>query len=193
MCERCTGKREGSRRRMSSLKKERRRRTLLVWAGGIIVVALVLWRFGQPPVGPYEGERAPQATLTLLDSGERIELSSLRGKPVFINFWATWCLPCREEMPAIQALYDEHPGAFHVVAVSDEPAETVRAYVEEFGFTFPIYLDPRGEMGRAYHVLAMPTSLFLDEAGVIRARHIGQMTREQMEQYLRQLVRNWNS
>lgn len=150
-------------------------------------IAVVVWLYGQPPAGPFAGERAPDFTVTALD-GESVTLQSLRGKPVFVNFWATWCLPCLEEMPEIEELYREYPGRFHVVAVTDEPRTTVTRYLQSFDYTFPIYLDNRGEMGRSYLVRAMPTSLFIDERGVIRARHVGQINRAQMEHYLRQLT-----
>ncbi len=171
-----------------SVEKGRARATWFLWGAVVAGIALVLWYFGQPAVGTFEGERAPNFTVTELSSGDAVDLASLQGKPVFINFWATWCLPCLEEMPEIQALYEEHAGAFHVVAISDEPRQTVVRYLEDFDYTFPIYLDHKGEVGRSYLVRAMPTSIFIDRRGVIRSRHIGQLSGAEMENYLLEIL-----
>lgn len=172
---------------MQESQTKRSRPAWWLWVAAVAVIAGVLWYYGQPATGPFAGERAPNFEVTTLDQ-DRIAFESLLDKPVLINFWATWCLPCLEEMPAIQALYEKYPGAFHVMAISDEPLDTVTRYLEDFDYTFPIYLDPRGEVGRTYLVQAMPTSLFIDQRGIIRTRHIGQMTAEQMEQYLQPLL-----
>lgn len=149
-------------------------------------VVVVFWLFGSPPVGPYEGERALDFTLETLD-GKQVALKDFAGQPVFVNFWATWCLPCLEEMPIIQEMYEEHPGAFAVIAVSDEPLDTIRAYVEKYGYTFPVYVDRGGEMGQNYQVLFMPTSVFIDAKRVIQARHLGPLNRSQFTSYLERI------
>lgn len=170
-----------------SVESKRPRKTWWLWPVIAVGAAIAVWYFGQPAIGTFEGDRAPDFTVEDL-SGETLNLSSLRGKPVFVNFWATWCLPCLEEMPEIQALYEKNPGAFHVVAISDEPRNTVVRYLEDFDYTFPIYLDRRGEVGRSYLVRAMPTSIFIDEQGIIRARHIGQLSGPEMEEYLQTIL-----
>jgi len=164
---------------------EVRRRWYLIGAVCAAVV-LVFWLFGSPPVGPYEGERALDFTLETL-AGDRVGYKDLAGRPIFVNFWATWCLPCLEEMPIIQELYEEYPGAFTIVAVSDEPVDTIREYVQKHGYTFPIYVDRSGTMGQEYQVLFMPTSVFIDAGGVIQKRHLGQLNRSDMLSYLEQI------
>lgn len=162
------------------------RRRWLVTGAVAAAVVLVFWLFGSPPVGPYEGERAIDFALETLD-GRPVSLKDFAGKPVFVNFWATWCLPCLVEMPIIEELYNERPGAFAVVAVSDEPVETIREYVEKHGYTFPIYVDRGGKMGQEYQVLFMPTSVFIDAKGVIQARHLGELNRSLLESYLERI------
>lgn len=154
----------------------------------IAAVAAVLFWFGKSPEeGPFEGNRAPAFALMDL-AGELVESTAFAGQPLFINFWATWCEPCRYEMPEIQALYDEAGGAFEVIAVSDEPLPTVQRYLDQFGYTFPVMLDVDRSMYEDYAVFALPTSVFIDARGVIRAVHLGQLTREQMETYLARIV-----
>jgi len=166
---------------MSTQAPKWRRRAAI--AAVCLAIALVFWRYGNPPIGPFEGERAVDFSLETL-SGDRVAYADLAGQPVFINFWATWCVPCLEEMPIIQQVYTEHPGAFAVVAVSDEPVEKIREYVEKYGYTFPIYVDRGGAMNRAYQITFLPTSVFIDSEGVVRGRHVGQMGRSDIRSYL---------
>lgn len=172
-------------------------------AGGILLilvgVALILgfgfdWAAifpgGSPddlPAAPQTGARAPDFDLQDVQ-GNQARLSDFRGTPVMINFWATWCSPCRIEMPSIQARYDQHRPGLVVLAVNfDEPVELVRTFVDEFGLTFPVLLDPGAVVQDAYEIRGYPTSFFLDEDGVIRAVHVGILSEEQLDGYLRQL------
>lgn len=130
-----------------------------------------------------EATSAPQAGFTALDftletpSGETYTLSSLQGSAVLVNFWATWCPPCREEMPAIQKLYEEYKDrGFIVLAVNstiqDNPAE-IPAFIEEYSLAFPILLDKSGEATRAYQIRSLPSSFFINRLGVITEVVIG--------------------
>lgn len=153
----------------------------------IAVAGVVLWLGQSPDEGPFEGNRAPK--FELMDRrGEPVSSAEFAGKPLFINFWATWCEPCRYEMPEIQALYDEWNGAFEVLAVSDEPLPTVERYFSTYGYTFPYYVDADRSMNQDYFIRALPTSVFVDSRGIIRAVHLGQLNREQMEIYLARIV-----
>jgi cytochrome c biogenesis protein CcmG/thiol:disulfide interchange protein DsbE len=118
---------------------------------------------------PREGFTAPDLTLQTLD-GETVTLSDLRGQAVLINFWASWCPPCRNEMPAIQQVYEEYRDeGFTVVAVNSQEQETrVVAFAEPLGLTFPILIDRDGSVFDRYQVAALPTTFFVDRAGVIR-------------------------
>lgn len=152
-----------------------------------VVVGGLVWWGQSPEEGPFEGNRAPR--FELMDrQGQMVHSAEFAGKPLFINFWATWCEPCRYEMPEIQAVYDEWGGAFEVIAVSDEPLPTIERYIDSYGYTFPVYVDADRSMHQDYLIRAMPTSVFVDARGIIRAVHLGQLTREQIEAYLARIV-----
>jgi peroxiredoxin len=125
-------------------------------------------------IGTQVGQLAPDFTSTLLD-GTTISLSDYRGKIVLVNFWATWCGPCRVEMPEFQRIYTEREtDDFVVLAVNlMETPEQIQAYAEELGLTFPIAFDPNGEHNLLFNVLAYPTTYVLDAEGIIRIKHAG--------------------
>jgi peroxiredoxin len=130
---------------------------------------------------------APDFSLETLD-GEAIRLSDLRGKVVALNFWATWCAPCRLEMPDLQARAEQHPDRLAVLGVDfDESPEEVAAFRDELGVGFPLLLDPGAEVQRLYRVLGYPTTFFIDEQGIIRFHHIGLMSEGQLDDYLSRL------
>lgn len=130
---------------------------------------------------------APDFELVALN-GESIRLEDLRGQPVLINFWATWCAPCQLEMPAFQDRYEQHAGALRVLAVNfDEPRADVQAFADDLGLTFDVLLDPGGEVQRLYQVRGYPTTVLVDADGVVRVLHIGLMTENQLDQYLSEL------
>jgi peroxiredoxin len=131
---------------------------------------------------PEVSAHAPDFTLQTLD-GETVSLSDLRGQMVLINFWATWCGPCKLEMPIIQARYNDRE--LVVLAINfNENAERVQMFVDDLELTFPILLDPGGSIQELYRVRGYPTSYFVDADGVIRILHIGDMTEETIDQYL---------
>ncbi|NUM48291.1 MAG: redoxin domain-containing protein [Anaerolineales bacterium] len=136
---------------------------------------------------PEKGNPAPDFALENLD-GERIALETLRGKVVLLNFWATWCGPCRVEMPALESRHQQYPEQLAVVGIDfDEAKEDVAAFVEEFALTFPILLDPGAVVQDAYRVRGYPTSVFLDEDGTVQIVHIGIMSEDQLDAYLQEL------
>lgn len=136
---------------------------------------------------PRVGAEAPDFTLTDLD-GNEVTLSSLRGKPVMVNFWATWCPPCRVEIPEIVKLYTEtgseaRPYEILGVATQSDSA-TIKAFSQEFNMTFPLLPDAEGRVVSSYHVLPIPTTFFIDPDGIIRHIAPGIVTRELMEKWL---------
>ncbi len=132
-------------------------------------------------VGLSVGQRAPDFTVELLD-GRTVSLSDFRGRPVLVNFWATWCGPCREEMPDFQTVYDLQGGEaeFVVLAVNFMEARSdVAAFTEGLGITFPVALDPDGKInGDLYRsaIPGYPTSLLLDADGIIAAYFPGSLS-----------------
>ena len=125
-------------------------------------------------IGPTTDSVAPDFSLETLD-GQTVSLSDLRGQVVLINFWATWCPPCREEMPAIQSVYDRYRDqGFTVLAVNLlETNAEVTEFTDEMGLTFPILMDRSAEVFFLYRVRGLPTTFFLDQAGVIQSIKIG--------------------
>ena len=149
------------------------------------------------PLGPGElppaseiGRLAPDFTLSDLD-GNWFRLSDLRGKVVFVNFWATWCPPCRAEMPEIEDLYQKHMNTdVAVIGVNlFEPEDKVREYVQRGGYNWSFVIDTTGEVTRNYGISALPTSFFLNSQGIIREVHIGPMTGNLMEAKLAEATR----
>ena len=140
-------------------------------------------------IGPRTGQLAPDFTLTDLN-GNRTSLSDFRGKRVFINFWATWCPPCREEMPAIELFHQEYKDRDVVVIGVDlyEPEEEVRRFVQDGGYSWTFVIDKTGQVARDYRVIGIPTSFFLDREGVIRAVTTGPMTKKDMEANLAKAI-----
>jgi cytochrome c biogenesis protein CcmG, thiol:disulfide interchange protein DsbE len=117
------------------------------------------------------GSPAPDFTLQNID-GTSVRLSDFKGKPILINFWATWCVPCREEMPLLQATYEQYREQGLVILAIDleEDASLVRRWVEQGGYTFTFLLDSDGELLKRYNVTAAPTSYFLMLRSAIRVR-----------------------
>jgi peroxiredoxin len=125
--------------------------------------------------GGEVGRRAPDLALPRLDGGV-LRLSAYRvRKAVVVNFWATWCVPCRQEMPALDRLRRDRLETLEVVGVSLDrgAAARVRAFVRELGLGLPVLLDPEARSARDYRVRALPTTVVVDADGVLRHREIG--------------------
>lgn len=135
---------------------------------------------------PSVGDEAPDFTLKNLD-GEEVSLSDFKGQPVLINFWATWCGPCRIEMPIIEAMYQKYGDEGFVVLAVDvqESITVVQSFVDSMGLTFPILLDLKGDVADGpYRIRAFPTSYFVGRDGKLTAVHRGMMTEQIMQTYL---------
>lgn len=125
---------------------------------------------------PRQGFPAPDFSLSTPD-GETITLSSLRGRPLLINLWASWCPPCRAEMPAMQQVYEKYKDeGFLVLAINatyqDSPSQAV-AFAADYGLTYPILLDVSGEVSERYRLRSLPTTFFVDPDGIIREVVVG--------------------
>jgi peroxiredoxin len=141
-----------------------------------------------PTSGPplQVGDTPYEFTLQGVD-GETIALSQFIGRPILVNYWATWCGPCRIEMPEIQAIWEEHQADGLVVLALDqsESAEDVQAYFDELGLTFTPVLDEDNRTSQNYGLQGtLPSSVFINPAGEITAIHRGVMTRGQLDGYL---------
>jgi peroxiredoxin len=128
------------------------------------------------------------ADFTLTDlEGESWHLQDLRGKVVLVNFWATWCPPCRKEMPDLQALFDKYKGqGFVVLSISDEEAAKVKPFIEQQNITYPVMLDPGGKVHALYQVDGIPKSFVYDRDGNLVAQSIDMRTKSQFQEMLAQ-------
>jgi cytochrome c biogenesis protein CcmG/thiol:disulfide interchange protein DsbE len=136
---------------------------------------------------PEVGDSAPAINLDLLGGGQT-SLGSLRGRPVLVNFWASWCVPCRQEMPELAAAWQAHRSrGLEVLAVNltdQERLKDVEAFVAEFALPFPVLLDKRGRVRERYGLAALPATYFVDSLGVVRGVHAGPLTRTALEKGL---------
>lgn len=150
----------------------------------LLVGAVWIWLSKAPPGGttggnipaPQKGFLAPDFSLPTSD-GQIITLSDYQGRPVLLNIWATWCPPCRAEMPAMEQVYqDLKEDGFVILAVNatnqDNPSE-VETFTKSFGLTFPVLFDQQGEITQQYEVRALPSSFFIDSKGMIQEVVIG--------------------
>ncbi len=168
-----------------------RRPILLALALALVTTATILLLVGARPASDSThvavGGHAPALSGATLDGGT-FDLASLAGHPVLINFWGPSCLPCREEFPLLESKLAEHAAdGFVVVGVlTDDPPEPARAFVTQYGATWPTVIDPTQALKAAYRVAARPQSYFVDASGVVRSIQIGQVTDADFErQYQR--------
>ena len=129
------------------------------------------------------GDAAPDFELMSLD-GKSVRLSQFRGKPVLLSIGATWCPDCRIEAPLLQEIHENHPKLVVVLVDSKESPEVVQNFANEFGLTHPILLDRDGAVMSLYEVFAIPTELFIDADGIIRAKIIERVTPELLAEKL---------
>ncbi|MBZ0274952.1 MAG: TlpA family protein disulfide reductase [Anaerolineae bacterium] len=174
-------------------------KSILMLAAGIVVLAaagLVVIAAGLPERSAYTGETlvsglviapelnayAPDFTADVLD-GAPVTLSALRGTPVILNFWATWCGPCRVEMPDLQALYAAHQAdGLRILAVNlGETPAAMRPWRDELGLTFDLLLDPQGDIAGMYHLRGQPSTYVIAPDGIITHIFYGPTTQTALE------------
>src|SRR5476649_2856562 len=152
-----------------------------------IVVASTAFAAGGDASGP-----APAFTLTIL-GGQPSGLSAYKGQVVMVNFWATWCGPCQQEMPLLDQMYKKYkPAGFTLIGVNvDKDAPPVKLLLERKPVTFPVLLDPASQVSKAYHVDEMPSTVLIDRKGNVRFLHRGYKPGDENEYQdrIRQLIR----
>ncbi len=192
----------------------------LAVAVAIVVLAVVTTPLGQTASGPTfvdpkstpfvigaapaeglrVGDEAPDFDVPLPDGtryqltdleGNPVRLEDLRGKAVWLNFFASWCPPCQEELPHLRAVAERHEAAGLVVlgvSVQETSADDVRRYATTYGLRYPIGFDATSAIFKTYRVFALPTQIFLDHEGVVRATYNGPVTEQQVEAILAPLI-----
>lgn len=142
------------------------------------------------------GEKVPNFRLETPDDSELL-LSDFTGRAVVLNFWATWCSPCRAEMPALQQVANEYEptGELTVVGINMmEPAQAVKSFTKELGLSFPMALDRKGVLAARYGIIGLPATFFIDANGILQAQTLGQLhgelLHEGIEAVLGSQVRN---
>ena len=147
---------------------------LVIILASLLASGLVSAGCSSSAQGPQIGKLAPDFKLSNLE-GQSISLSDFRGKPVLLNFWASWCGPCRYEMPFIQEIYEKWSGkGLVILAVNlQENPSQVKEFVESFGFSFPVLLATNQEVSLAYNIRGIPATFFIDKDGIIQDIKIG--------------------
>ncbi len=172
------------------------RKTAVLLLGGLVfgglVGMLIFWGGNQPLTAqrerqiPQSGQRFPDFTLETLD-GEKLTFSEFVGKPIVLNFWATWCDPCKAEMPLFETIYRQNSGVVVLGVNYNEPAIIIRRFVEEREITFPILLDADGKIAEKFQVFGFPTTYFVDREGILRGMHVGQLDEGLLSSYLEKI------
>lgn len=149
-----------------------------------------------------DSEQAEQSTpapdFTVMDKdGNEVKLSDFRGKPVVLNFWASWCGPCKSEMPDFEVAYGKYQESIHFLMVNltdgfRETVETASSYVGEEGYTFPVYYDTKSDAANTYQVYSVPTSYFIDAEGNMVAWSQGMINSEQLQQGIDMILKSEN-
>ncbi len=154
---------------------------------GVVALGESLNPTGEAPAAEV-GRAAPAFRLRDLD-GSVAALTDFRGRYVLLNFWASWCGPCRGETPALQAFFeDKSPGLVVVGVNQQETAEEARAFTDQFDVTYPIVLDRDGQVSGAYRVsTGLPVSFLIDPEGVIRLMHLGALTDSDLDELAAEL------
>jgi thiol-disulfide isomerase/thioredoxin len=158
----------------------------------LYLVAFMIVLVAGPVRAQSPGETAPAFSLKTLD-GEAVSLSDYANHPVLINFWATWCKPCRVEMPLIISAHQAHQHAgLAVLAInlSDQEgsAKDIRTFQTEFQMPFPVLLDNKGKARKLYRLRGVPTSVFVGSDGVVRAVHPGPISEAVLQQRLAEIL-----
>ena len=156
--------------------------------GAVLLLAALAWGLGHPAGGATDrvlGRPAPDLVVQRLDGGGAVRLSALRGRPVVLNFWASWCAPCRQEASALKAAAERWQGSVGFLGVDiQDSAQAARAHQSEVGYPYPVG-PAAGGVPAAYGVRGPPETFFIDGRGLVVARFLGPLDAGLIDRYLR--------
>lgn len=132
------------------------------------------------------GLKAPDFQLQTID-GELLKLSDFKGKKVIINFWATWCPPCKKEIPELESFHKASGDKVKILAVNMDSGSNVEKFAKEMKITYPILLDQKEKVSKMYKVISIPTTFFIDGDGIIRHKYLGPIPLAKMNEYTKDL------
>ena len=187
---------EASPRERPLARPDRRVRRLILAAwlvAGVAAIIAFLTISVARPAGPVDtpivGRPAPAFDLQTLD-GQRVALADLRGSPIVLNFWASWCIPCREEAPLLTAADAAHRTQDLRVlgVVYQDSAENARQFMARYGQTYPGLVDPDGRTAIDYGVFGIPETFFIDRSGVVRSRQVGALTEADLQRQVEAIL-----
>ena len=167
-----------------------------IWVIGIALVLAVgivagfQWKDQQIAALPEVGHIPPDFTL-LSTTGETVTLSQLKGKPTFINFWASWCPPCQQESPDLERMYKKYGKriAFYGInATAYDHLGAAESFIKHYGLTYPILLDQSGSVMKSYDILGIPDSYFINRQGVVISKVVGAMSAGVMQKQFERLL-----
>jgi len=187
---------------MGAKKQKMKTWAMLLAGSGLLLLGVIsgVWLSGNPsgaPLGGQEVSVVPQQVefkapdLALSDPrGQAVSISALKGQVVLINNWATWCPPCKAEMPTLQAFYDLHKDEGFVLVGIDagDPPTDVSSFVSQYELTFPVWLDPQSRSLAAFKNDALPSSYVIDTQGVVRLAWTGAISQRMLEKYVTPLL-----
>lgn len=188
------------------------KKNILIWGIALILIVVAVFvtkGFNKDTTDISDTTQKPQATsqnkassnntsqankaidFTLYDlDGNKISLNDFRGKSVYLNFWATWCPPCRKEMPAMEKIYQEYKDKGLVVLTIDigEDKETVKNFIQDNNFNFEVLLDSDQSVAAKYSITSIPVSYFIDKDGNINDKRVGALQEDEMRSYIKKLM-----
>ena len=171
------------------------RKVLLIGLAAVVpLVGVLLANIGRDPSpslqrSPLVGRMAPPFNLVPVGGGPAVSLESLRGRPVVVNFWATWCGPCAQEHDVLQQAARAHAAQVQFLGVVyDDEEARVRAFLSQYGTAYPSLLDPNGRIAIAYGVYGVPETYFIDAQGKIVDKYAFPLDEQKMAEYLSQIA-----
>lgn len=161
----------------------------------LIIVAFTIWQSLSTIDRPIErseellNQAAPAFTASALD-GKRYSIEELRGKAVVLNFWASWCAPCRNEMPLLNQKYLEHKQDGLIVLGLNiaENKQTIKGFVDQMKLQFPVLMDNQSEVEKKYGINPLPTTFFISRDGMVDSIHIGELDEQAIDRYIKKIL-----